>query len=129
MSDYSVTIRGLQELNDLNVRTIAALKPTGAMGRAVKYAVTEGHRFLVSIVHVDTGAYRASNRMEVTADRGQIYVDPGARNPRSKQLVADYAPEEEARGGEHAAYARTVAEINSRVLDRAVQYLQAELPL
>lgn len=129
MSDFSLTIRGLQELNDLNVRTIAALKPASGLGRAVKFAVAEGHRYLVSIVHVDTGAYRASNRMEVEGDRGRIYVDPGARNPRSKQLVADYAPEEEARGGGHAAYARTVAEMNSRVLDRAVQYLQRELPL
>jgi hypothetical protein len=124
-----VTIEGLQKLNDLNVRTIAALKPANALGRAIQYATVQGHRYLTQIVHVDTGAYRASNRMEVHGDRGRIYVDPGARNPRSGLRVADYAPEEEARGGSHAAYSRTVAEMNSRGLDRAVQYLLGHLPL
>jgi hypothetical protein len=127
--DFSVTIEGLQELNDLNIRTIAALKPSGALGRAIQYATIEGHRFLTSIVHVDTGAYKASNRMEVSEAQGRIFVDPGARNPRTRQLVADYAPEEEARGGSHAAYGRTIAEMNQRILGRGVQYLQGQLPL
>ena len=123
----TITIKGLQELQDKNARRIAALQPKGALGRAIQYATIEARRYLVSITHVDTGAYRASHRMQVKAGQGRIFVDPSARNPRSKQLVAEYAELEEARGGEHAAYERTARDMGEQALDRAIQYIQREI--
>lgn len=131
MIDASLTIKGLQELNDLNVRAIKALKPENAMGRAVKFVTMMAHSYIVKITHVHTGAYRASHRMDVdmNAGRGRVFVDPSARNPRTKELVTDYAEIEEARGGQHAAYTRTQAETGQRALDRGVAYIKGQLPI
>lgn len=125
----SVTIKGLQALQARNLRMTAALQPKGGLGRAIQFVTIEVFRYLVSITHVDTGAYRAADRMEVKESRGRIFVAPGARNPRSGQLVTDYAPEEEARGGAHAAYARAERDMGPQALDRGVQFVQKELGL
>lgn len=131
MIDASLTIKGLQELNDLNVRAINALKPETSLGRAVKFVTEMTHSYIVKITHVDTGAYRASHRMAVqmNAGRGQVYVDQAARNPRTTKLVRDYAEVEEARGGSHAAYTRTQAEMGQKALDRGVAYIKGQLPI
>jgi hypothetical protein len=128
MLQINLTIKGLQEAQDRNLRLIAAMQPEGALGRAVQYATVEGFRYLTSVVHVDTGAYKAANRMALQAGAGRIYVDPGAHNPRTRRPVVEYAPQEEARGGEHAAYARTLALMQSEILGRAVDYFRGQLP-
>jgi hypothetical protein len=125
----TATIRGLQELQDRNLRTIAALQPKSALGRAIQFAATELHRYIVSITHVDTGAYRSSHRIQVGEGRGRVFVAPSARNPRSKALVAEYAEHEEARGGSHAVYERAASEMGDQALSRGIQYLQGQLPL
>ena len=131
MIDASLTIKGLQELNDLNIKTIRALKPENATGRAVKFVTMMAHSYIVKITHVDTGAYRASHRMDVDLNvgRGRVYIDTSARNPRTKEMVTDYAPIEEARGGQHAAYTRAMAETGQKALDRGVAYIQGQLPI
>lgn len=104
------SIRGLQQAQAANARLIAEMQPSGRPAKFVRDLTAVLHRFLVSITHVDTGAYRAAQRMEVdigSSPRGILYPDPGATNPRSGRNVASYAIVEEHRGGTHAAYQRT----------------------
>lgn len=123
MADVSMTITGLQEVQDLNIRLIAAMKPSGGLGRAVKYATTEAHRYAVAITHVDTGALRASHRMEIEGLRGIISIDPTAKNPRSKALTSEYGVVEHERGGQHAFYERTVKERGGKISQRAARFV------
>lgn len=103
-----LTIKGLQEAQRANIQEIAAVKPSGGLGRAVKYATIEAHRIAVTETDVITGSLRASHRMKVLSARGEVYIDPSAVNPRTRQRPVDYGPFEEARGGHHAFYANTV---------------------
>lgn len=86
-----------------------------ALGRAIQWGTAAAHRYAVSITHVLTGSLRASHRMAVSGLQGRISLDPRARNPRSRQRTAVYGPVEEARGGEHAFYRRTVAEAGRKI--------------
>ena len=117
-------ISGLQELQDENARSIAALQPGGALGQAVKHVTAGAHRYTVAITHVDTGALRASHRMEVQGLRGRIYIDPTARNPRSGQRTSVYGPFEHARGGEHAFYDRAAEESGPRLVREAQEIIE-----
>lgn len=114
------TIEGLQELQRANEAMIAELQPSGALGRAVKYATTEGHRYAIQITHVDTGTLKAAHRMEVSNVQGRIFIDPSATNPRSGQPVGRYGPIEHDRGGEHAFYQRTIDEQGDQIGGRAL---------
>lgn len=123
------TIEGLQAAQDRNIRWVAALKPSGPLGKQVKDVTVRAHRYLVSITHIDTGAYKASQRMDYNRDAitGKLYVDPTARNPRTGARPAEYGLIEEARGGEHAAYARTQQYIERTLLRGAVSQVRSEL--
>lgn len=114
-----LTIRGIQEVQAANNRMIAALKPRGALGRAVQYGTMRVHRHAVAITHVDTGALRASHRMrmEQRGLRGVVYLDRASRNPRSNARPYQYGVYEHDRGGTHAFYERTVEEAGPRILD------------
>ena len=113
-----VTIRGIQEAQRANLEVIKNLQPGGAFGRAIQYGTIEAHRYAVSITHVQTGALRASHRMEVSGLEGRIFIDPTSENPRGGRPEI-YGPIEEARGGEHAFYARTEAEAGYRIAQAA----------
>ena len=56
MNKIDVGIKGLQEAQAANLAVIAAFKPRGVMEEAIKDATTQIHKYLVSVVHVDTGA-------------------------------------------------------------------------
>lgn len=120
MTKYDLSIAGIQEAQDLNLRIIAAFKPKGEASKVVKSMTIEAHRYLVAQTHVDTGAYRASHRIKLTDVRGEITPDAGAINPKSGKLVTAYAEVEEARGGEHAAYQRTIDEVGGRIAEGGV---------
>jgi hypothetical protein len=125
----NLTIRGLQEAQQANAKVIAAVKPQGGLGRAVQYATTEANRYATAITHVVTGALRSSHRMKAESNaRYQIYIDPGARNPRSGNRTSIYGLVEHARGGQHAFYQRTVDEQGMQIAGRAARYLIGELP-
>lgn len=128
MIDLKTTITGIQEAQAANVRLIGELKPSGAFGRAIQYATAEAHREAVSRTHVDTAALKGSHRMRVDGLHGEIYLDPGARNPKSRELVAVYGAKEHERGGAHAFYRRTVDESGNRIGAAAVRLLQGQLP-
>lgn len=104
MLRVDLSIRGLQEAQARNLARIAALKPNGALGRLVRDLTVRAHRYAVAATHVDTGALRASHRLDVQPLRGRIYVDPSAVNPRSKRRPAEYGVYEHHRGGSHAFY-------------------------
>ena len=118
--DASMTITGIQEAQRANLEMIAALRPGGALGRAVVYATTAAHRYAVAITHGDTGSLRASHRVEVSGLRGRIYIDPGSVNPRSGQKPVVYGPYEHARGGSHAFYQRVIDEKGQEIGNRAM---------
>lgn len=125
-----LSIRNLQQVQRENARMIAYLKPRGALGKIVQRMTVRAHRYIVTITHVWVhwgGTYRASQRMGWDGgDTGRLYVDPNARNARKKTPPVEYSIYEEARGGEHAAYARTEAEAMPRIMaDAQIEILGA----
>lgn len=109
----NLSIAGIQEVMAANLRLIAALEKS-----PIRDAVMDLHRWAVAITHVDTGALRASHRMEVRDQEGRIYIDPNSVNPRSKRRPAEYGVYEHHRGGSHAFYQRTLKERGSHVAKR-----------
>lgn len=114
-----LTIDGLQQTQMANLRMIANMQPDGALGRMVQYVTAIAQRFAVSITHVDTGALKASHRIDVKGYRGEIYIDPNAVNPRSLVPVREYAGDEHNRGGEHSFYQRTYEQADSFINEAA----------
>jgi hypothetical protein len=124
---YRVGISGLQEAQAANLRDIQAVKPSGGLGRAVEMVTIDAHRYSLTVTHVDTGALRASQRMDMVAPaRWHIFIDPSARNPRSNVLVSQYAEVENARGGSHGFADETFnrAEV---FVNRAASFLLGEI--
>lgn len=103
-----LSIRGIQEAQARNVQRMALLKPTGGFGKLIFNVTATLHRFMGTVTHVDTGALKSSEMMEVQGLRGRVFLNPGAQNPKSGERPVDYGPFENARGGEHAFFDRTV---------------------
>jgi hypothetical protein len=128
--DAKLSLEGIQEVQQRNLRRIAALKPEGAAGQAVRDAIISLHRYATQITHVGKyaggGALKNSHRMELDGLEGKVYIDPASVSPRrgqgKKAKPVEYGIYEEARGGEHAFYGRTVAEagpaVSQRVTDK-----------
>lgn len=121
------SIQGLQQAQAANLRAMAAVSPNGGLGRAVQYALVSAQRYETSIVHVDTGALRASQRIEYSGTRGTIYTDPSAINPRSRRRVIDYAAVEHNRGYPHNYAQRTVDERGDQIAQSAAQGILDEI--
>lgn len=90
----SLSIQGLQEAQQRNLKRIAALSPDGALGRAVQWAAGEMHRHLTANTPWETGALRASRRITFTEDgddvRAQIFDSRNSYNPRSSTPPHEY---------------------------------------
>jgi hypothetical protein len=125
MFDVRLSITGLQEAQAANNRLTAAVKPAGALGRAVKYGTLEASRVAQVLTHVDTGALRASHRTQYAGLQGRVFLDPAATNPRSHALTSVYGPIEEQRGSTHAFYRRTIAEHGERILSEMARIVTA----
>ncbi len=124
----SMTITGIQAAMAANQKVIAALKPAGAFGRAVRGAVIAAHRYETAITHVDTGALRASHRMQVNGLRGMVFTDPTTVNPRSGRRTIDYAFWEHQRGFPHNYAERTVIERGADIAQEAEREFMSGLP-
>jgi hypothetical protein len=122
------TITGIQEAQAMNNRAIAALRPTGALGRAVQYGTIAAHRYALGLTHVDTGALKSSHRMELSGTRGRIYIDPSTSNPRTGQAPVEYGVIEHNRGGSHAFYARVVAEHGTEIETEMERMVRGGIP-
>lgn len=123
--DLSIT--GIQEAQRANLRAIAALKPDGALGAAIRFATVAAQRYASTITHIDTGSLKASHRVEMRGLSGVVSIDPGAVNPRSRARPAEYGAYEEARGGSHAFYGRTVKEAGPRIAGQALKIVMRGL--
>jgi hypothetical protein len=125
-----LTIRGIQEAQAANNRWMAAVRPRGALGRAVQDGMVAAQRYAVAITHVDTGALRASHRMafreESRSAHGTISIDPASVNPHG-QRPAVYGPVEHGRGGSHAFYERVVSERGLEILQQMAGVVGREL--
>lgn len=122
-------ITGLQETQRAMTKAVGAVKPANGLGRAVQFVGISAQRYMIGVTHVDTGAYRASQLIQYEGPaRLRISVNPNARNPRTRALVSSYAPIEEGRGGDHAAYERTYNYARTALAPRAVSMLMSELP-
>lgn len=94
-NDYSgqgLSIQGLQEMQQRNLRRIATLRPEGVRGQAVQMGATRFHRALTKNTPWDTGALRASRRItfNMSVPRAQIFTSGGGYNPRSSTPPAEY---------------------------------------
>lgn len=127
--NVELSITGLQEAQEANAKDIAALQPKGAMGKAVRHGMMLAQRYAQYLTHVDTGAWRASHRMQYSEEagdpRGSIYVDPSATNPRHPTPPEEYATIWELREGEMAVYKRTQDERGQKIADEMRKVLFA----
>lgn len=125
----SISIGGIQEAQLANLQVIAALKPSGAFGRAIQYATVMAQRYSVVNTHVDTGALKASHRIDIENGglRGIVYLDPGAINPKG-QRPSQYGVYEHARGGDHAFYEKTVRDSGEQIGSIAGMILLQGMP-
>lgn len=116
--DFRIDIKGLQEAQRHNAQMIRALRTGGPLGEGVRAAGAYLHSRAVMATHVDTGALRASHRMNyrqfLSSPTVEISIDKGAVNPRSRTRTALYGPAEHARGGSHAFYERPYQEHGDR---------------
>ncbi len=133
--NVNLTITNIQEAQDANLRAIAALQPDGEFGEAIRDAVTMLHRYATSITHLGRyrqsksgrwhydlqgtggGALRASQSMEVRGLYGRVFIDPSSVNPMTGQKPSVYGVYENARGGTHAFYDRTISEYGDQVMN------------
>lgn len=131
--DVKLTLEGIQEVQARNLRRIAALQANGAAGEAVKDALIALQRYAVQITHVGkytgAGALKNSHRINFEGGmEGTVYIDPSSVSPRrgaSKAKPVEYGIYENARGGEHAFYDRTVAEAGPAISQRAAGKITA----
>jgi hypothetical protein len=125
-----MTIRGIQEAQAANNRALAAVRPRGALGRAVQWGIAEAQRYAVVVTHVDSGALRASHRTSFQERRrwarGRMMIDASSVNPHGGRPSV-YGPIEHERGGSHAFYARTERERGRRILTGMAEIVRREL--
>ncbi len=134
----AISIVGLQEAQQRNLNRSAAMyKPDGVVQRELQSVTIAAHRYAVSITHVGRyrsngkwaggGTLRASHRIKMDRMRGIIFIDPSARNPRSKTPPVEYGVYENARGGTHAFYDRTMTEAVPNLLQVAKENITRSL--
>ena len=135
--DPRLTITGIQKLQRANAKMINALKPSGARGRAVQYGLTEGHKQALIETHTDTGALKASHRMQygsggAMGPTGTIYIDRTTRNPKTNAMPYIYGVYEHARAdsgsGGHDFYARVVRLHGKRIIAGMIKVLVGDFP-
>lgn len=114
------TIKGVQEVQAAAVRSLGALRPEGALGKAVQFVTAAAHRHLTGITPYQTGAWRGSHIPDIKGLHGRIYINPEATNPKSQSRPVDYGTELELeRKGKYAVYATTAQQAGPRILGEA----------
>lgn len=122
------TIQGMEDAQRIMLRAVQAVDPKGGAGRAVKKALFIAQAYAASITHQDTSTLSRSHIIQY--DGGAVgYVQPSPYNinPRSHKPASYYAIYEEARGGAHAFYQRTITEIGPRIVDTVGAEIRREI--
>ena len=101
--DYAgqgLSIKGLQEAQERNLRRIVHMQPGGIRGQAVKIAADDFYHKLIPNTPVKWGALRASRRITFNSSipRAQVFTSGNAYNPRSNTPPAEYDVYLHARG-------------------------------
>ena len=130
--DWGIQIRGNKEAQRAMTVAANAVQPQGGLGRAIQFVALGAIQYAMRVSHIVTGALRSAHSPEFTSggnlSRGRVFIDPAAINPMSGKPVTDYAAIEEARGGAHAFYERTVSERGNYLVGRAAELVVAEMP-
>lgn len=122
-----VIVQGYEQIQAANRRLLEAMKPSGALGKAVLYGTQQMQKGTSARVHVDTGTYRASQTAAVQGLIGRVYTASN-RNPKGGAAASTYGPYEERRGGSHAAYATTFRSDTPGVMMSAIGLVVDALP-
>lgn len=127
MADWTILIDGWNEAQLANQRLVAAVKPTGYLGRGVKAMTLEAQRQAINVTHVDTSALKHSHRVQFKNTKsdavGVVYVG-AVTNPKTGETTSNYGIIEHQRGGEHAFYQIVVTDRLDdllRVFDRTFE--------
>lgn len=132
-----VNIKGLQRLQDANIRAINALKPRGALGKGIREGTAQIHRLSVVYTPHDTGALRASHRIKIDSRQtmGRVSIDRTARNPKTGQLTHEYGYHLHQQGqipglrsGIRAFYEYVAERFGDKILARVAAIIKKGLP-
>ena len=130
-----LSIKGLQEAQRAMLQVVMAMRPGGALGRAIQYAGLTMHRHVVPSTPHEYGALRAAHRVENKPLQARIYIDPGATAPRRKERPAVYGPRLHSHGmipglrsGIRAFYQYSVERYGAKVAKGAIREFKRELP-
>jgi len=122
----SVVVQGYERLQEANRQLAAAMQPDGALGKAVIATTERMREGVVKRAHRLTGTYAASQMTEYEGLTGRVYTAANV-SPRGG-IASEYGPEEEARGGSHAAYGGTVDADAIPALEEAGRIIVRSLP-
>lgn len=123
----SATVQGFEQLQAANRQLVAAMQPSGPLGKAVIQATTVLRAGTAARAHRDTGTFAASQMVAVSGLVGTVFTASN-RNPKSGVAASTYGPFEEARGGSHAAYRQTVTQDATKALTEAAAIIIQALP-
>jgi hypothetical protein len=121
------TIEGLQEAQAACLLALAAMRPDGALGRSVQFGLAAASRYAIASTPVKSGAWRGSHRVKQSGLRGELFLDPSARNPRGGRPAVYGARWETEKGGRYAVYKNTYQQQNA-IAQAAATALIEELP-
>ena len=115
---------GLTKVLNVMNRAIAAVLPTGELGRAIQFATPEVREYAASVTHRVTGALANAHTWKYIAriPMGEVFISPSAQGAGSSR-PSKYGIVEHARGGDHAFYDKTVRERGQAILTRAEEYI------
>ena len=122
-----VDITGIEDARRAMEQAVRAMRPNDAFGKALKATTEHAYLYARQITHIDTGALRASHRMQFFGKYAEIYPDPAAVRSDNKR-PAEYAIYEHNRGGAHAFYARTVLEDGKQAAQSGLRLLVKAMP-
>jgi len=125
MAAISAEVAGMEAAQSAMVRAVKATETKGELGKVIRDATVELHAYARLVTDKDTGTLAASHYMRFTGNAtGEIYINPSARNPRSKTPPSEYGLYESNRGGRHAFYQRTITERGPSVMDAGINSIK-----
>ena len=130
MISGDVKATGQEELLKAIDQIVEGMRGSAAMGRAVQSVTRGALAYAKQITHVITSGLQTAHRatIELTNEpRGVIFIDPSSVNPVGERPYI-YGPKEHGKGGEHAFYARTVAEAGQALVVQGINEMVRGLP-